>query len=203
MEGMRLQLHPGLAPRISRRRVAPRRAFGLLAAVMVAALAPAAQAKPPLLDIVPQKELRFGSFGVISSGARVVSPAGAVTNVSIMPVPGSFTGPAEFTIVYDRGNENKRAISLVIEVILLSAPPLNQSGLSATVSDFTTDLPGAANLAPGQAVTFSIDNCITRQCARSFKVGGRLQVQRAYGGGAISIPLPISANVVTIDGRRP
>lgn len=162
-----------------------------------------AGAKTPTLKILPTKELRFGSFGVVTNGSRTVSPTGAVTNVSIMPVQGSLTGPAEFSIVYDRGNETKRPINLVIEVILLAAPPLTQGGIKASVSDFTTDLPGAATLAPGQAVTFSIDNCITRLCTRSFRVGGRLQVQRAYGGGAINIPLPITANVLTVDGRRP
>ena len=162
-----------------------------------------ASAKTASIDIVPQKQLRFGSFGVMDSGSRVVSPSGAVTSIGIVPVQGSVTGPAEFAIVYDRGNESKRPVSLVIEVMLLAAPPLNQGGLVATVSEFTTDLAGAPTLAPGQAVMLAIDNCLTRQCTRTFRVGGRLQVKRSSGGGPISIPLPITANLVTVDGRRP
>jgi hypothetical protein len=160
-------------------------------------------AKPASVDIVPQKQLRFGSFGVMASGSRVVSPTGAVTSAGIVPVQGSVTGPAEFTIVYDRGNESKRSLSLVIEVTLLSAPPMNHGGLVATVSDYTTDLTNAPTLAPGQPVLLAIDNCITRQCSRTFRVGGRLQVQRTSGGGPISIPLPITAILISVDGRRP
>jgi hypothetical protein len=171
--------------------------------VLILFSAQPAQGKPATLDIVPQKELRFGSFGVLTSGTRTVSPSGAVTSTGLIPAQGSVTGPAEFNIVYDRGNESRRATTLVIEVILMAPPRLTQGGLTATVSDFTTDLPGAATLAPGQPVTFTIDNCITRLCARSFRVGGRLQVQRSYGGGPISIPLPITANVILVDGRRP
>lgn len=166
-------------------------------------LSQSALAKPASVNIVPQKQLRFGSFGVMTSGSRVVSPAGAVTSIGIIPAQGSVTGPAEFTIVYDRGNENRKPVSLVIEVMLLAAPPLNQGGLVASVSDFTTDLANAPVLAPGQPVLLAIDNCITRQCSRMFRVGGRLQVQRTYGGGPISIPLPIVANLVSVDGRRP
>jgi hypothetical protein len=172
-------------------------------AIALTGHSPAALAKPATLDIVPQKQLRFGSFGVMASGSRTVSPSGAVTSVGIIPVQGSATGPAEFTITYDRGNENRRPVSLVIEVVLHAAPPLNLGGMVATVSDYTTDLANAPTLAPGQVVALTIDNCNTRLCSRSFRVGGRLQVQRSSGGGPISIPLPITATVILVDGRRP
>ena len=175
----------------------------LLLGLTLIGFSDSALAKPASIDIVPQKQLRFGSFGVMSSGSRVVSPSGAVTSVGIVPVQGSVTGPAEFTIVYDRGNESKRSLSLVIEVTLLPAPPMNQRGLVATVSDYTTDLANAPTLAPGQPVTLAIDNCLTRQCSRTFRVGGRLQIQRSSRGGPISIPLPITANLISVDGRRP
>lgn len=179
-----------------------RRAAGLVG-LALAVLPGFAEAKPPQLDVIAQRQLRFGTFGVMSSGARVVSPSGAVTNFAIIPASGSVTGPAEFTVVYDRGNESKRALSLVIEVILLPPPPLAQGGLAATVSDFTSDLPEAPVLVPGQPVTLAINNCQTRLCARTFRVGGRLQVQRSYGGGTIAIPLPITANLLSVDGKRP
>jgi hypothetical protein len=175
----------------------------LIAAGFAAVLPQMAQAKPPKLEIVVQKQLRFGTFGVMTSGTRMVSPSGAVTSVAIIPVAGSVTGPAEFTIAYDRGNESRRSISLVIEVFLMEAPRVSQGGLSATVTDFTTDLPGISTLAPGRPVTIAIDNCLTRVCARTFRVGGRLQIQRSYGGGTITVPLPIVANLITVDGRRP
>jgi hypothetical protein len=162
-----------------------------------------AQAKPASLDLRAQRELRFGSFGVMASGARVVSPTGAVTNQSIFPVPGGITGPAEFAIVYDRGNESRMALNLVIDLTVLSIPRFTTPTLSGTLSDLTSDLPGAPGLTSGQVVRLTINNCLTRTCQISFKVGGRLQVDRSGVGGAVSIPIPMSVTLVEVNGRRP
>jgi Domain of unknown function (DUF4402) len=176
---------------------------GLSATMVGLALPSETQAKPAKLEIISQKELRFGTFGVLTSGSRVVSPSGAVTSIAIIPVAGSATGPAEFTVSYDRGNESRRSLNLVIEVFLMEPPRVTQGGLSAAVGDFTTDLPGVTSLVPGRPVTIAINNCQTRVCARSFRVGGRLQIQRSYGGGTINVPLPIVANLISVDGSKP
>src|SRR5512143_2915484 len=82
----------------------PGRARACLGVAMLG-LYPAQQAaaKPPSVKVLANADLRFGAFGVMATGARTISTAGAVTNFGIIPVPGSPTGPAEFSVVYDRG----------------------------------------------------------------------------------------------------
>ncbi len=166
--------------------------------LLLALTAVPADAAPPLLTITPGADLRFGTFAVFGSGSRTVTAQGAVVDNAIFSEPGSVTGPAEFLLSFDRGNESKFPIDVIIELVL-SGPNMQQvGGVSGTVSAFTSDLPGAPVIVPGQPVTVSMLRCPSRVCTRSFRVGGRLDVTKYHGGASLAIPLPIDATVVVV-----
>lgn len=159
----------------------------------------AAWAAQPRLTVQPGRDLSFGSFVVFSQGSRTVSATGAVTSSSVLPAGQDLAFPASFTVSYDRGNESRRPINLVIQVQLMTPPPLATGGITGSLSGFSTDLAGYPAINPGQVMTLAIDNCTTRTCSRSFRIGARLDVRRSYGGGRIGIPLPVTAVLVAIN----
>lgn len=176
--------------------------FRHLTAFLLASLAlpEAARAARPELRVLPTAKLSFGSFVVFSQGSRTVSASGAVSSAGIEPAGQDSTYPASFTVNYDRGNESRRPISLVIDIQLMQPPPVTIAGVTGTLSGFTTDLAGAGAISPGQVITIAIDNCTSRQCARSFRIGGRLDVQRSQGGGGtVIIPLTVVATLVSVN----
>ncbi len=158
-----------------------------------------ASAKVPTLLISSDSDLRFGSFIVIGSGSRTVTAAGMVSDVSIVPAGRGDTGPARFTVSYDRGNESKRVLSLVIEVVLSSVPRIVRGGVSAQLGQFVSDIPGAASVQPGSPIVLTIPNCSARVCSRTFAIGGRLDVTSQFGGASFQIPLPIDAVIRSVD----
>lgn len=161
-----------------------------------------AEAQRPQLNIISNSDLRFGSFVVLGSGSRTVSPNGAVTDVSLIPAGSGGTGPARFTISYDRGNRRIRPADLEFEVVFSSVPLTTQGGVQARVSSFQSDLPGYRNFSPGQIIQLTLQNCRTRICSRTFNVGARLDVQRNYGGAQLNIPLPVDAALISIRRSR-
>lgn len=158
-----------------------------------------ASAKVPALTISADSDLRFGSFVVMGSGSRSVSAAGMVSDVSIVPAGHGDTGPARFTVSYDRGNENKHVLNLVIEVVLSSVPRIVRGGVSAQLGQFNSDIPGAANVQPGSPIVLTIPNCSARVCSRTFMIGGRLDLVSQFGGASFQIPLPIDAAIRSVD----
>jgi len=172
--------------------------IGFAAIVWLAGAAPTFAATPAV-TLSADAPLRYGAFVVFSSGSRTVSATGAVTNVSITPIASAPVGPAQFTVAYDRGNQNGKPITVVLQVVLASAPQVSQGGVTGRLSAFDSDLPGALNLLPGQAVTYTIANCTTRVCSKTFRVGARLDVTRSTGGAALSIQLPVLATLISVD----
>lgn len=161
-------------------------------------LAMPAWAAPPSLTITPRADLRFGSFAVFGSGSRTVTAQGAVFDSGIFSQPGSTTGPAEFELTFDRGNESKFPVDVIIELVL-SGPNVQQNGgVTGTVSGFTSDLPVAPVIVPGRAITLTMLRCLSRVCRTSFRVGGRLDVAKQFGGASLAIPLPIDATIVVV-----
>lgn len=154
------------------------------------------------ITITPLTPLRFGSFVVISTGSRTVSHTGAVTNTSIFPVSGDASGPATFELAYNRGNNagvngaNAKPLTVQVELTLLPVQPIETGGVSGTLGDFTTDLSGAPALQSGVPVQIAIENCTTRICRRTFRVGGRIFVNRSSGGATLSFALPIAATLL-------
>ena len=176
-----------------------RRAFAPVLAAASLVLAPPAAAAPAVLTITQNTALRFGAFVVISSGSRTVGANGAVTNVSVFPVGSAPVGPAQFTVTYDRGNNNQKPIDIVFEVILPGVSPVSQAGVTGRLSAFDSDLAGAMVLVPGRAYQYTLANCVTRTCSKTFKVGAKLDVTRSSGGAVLTIGLPMVANLILVN----
>lgn len=164
-------------------------------------LAPvAALAKPAEITIASEADLRFGTFMVFGSGSRTVSTSGAVQDQSVIALEGRPTGPARFTLTFDRGNESRQV--LAIEAVLLISPvaPTRQQGVQASVSAYETDIPGSSGLlVPGQPVQVQLRNCARRLCSLTFNLGARLDVTRVYGGADLSLPIPVDVAVLSVD----
>ena len=161
---------------------------------------PVVHSAPRQITVSPDSELRFGTFLVFGSGARVVAPGGATTNVSIFPVPGDSTAPARFTVTYDRGNNaanNRRPRTVEIELVMSQPAPVTVNGVTGRVSAFNTDLPGVGRIEPGRAFRLTIPNCQTRTCSASFQIGGRIDVTRQANGAELTIPLMMDAVLIS------
>jgi len=141
--------------------------------------------------------MRFGAFAVFGRGARSLSAYGGVSDEAIFPIPGSVVAPAQFTVSFDRGNESRRPIDVEIQLLLLDPGPVVQGGVSATLSNLATDLPGAASLIPGQPIILTLQRCVSRICSRTFRLGGRLEIARSSGGAQLRIPLMLEATLVS------
>ena len=172
-------------------------AFGLAAALWLGH-ADAALAQQAGISLSADANLRFGTFAVVSSGWRNVSAAGTVTDSGVFAVNTSGIGPAQFTVSYDRGSGNTSAVTITFALLLANSGSVTQSGVTGTLSNFDTDLGGLTLFLPGQTILANISNCTTRICSRSFRVGGRIDVTRSSGGAALSVPLPITVNLIGV-----
>lgn len=168
-----------------------------LAIAALAALAPtAAFADPASVIVTVEQDLRFGRFAVPSGGSRTVTPAGAVITTGLLPFPGEPTGPARVTILFDRGNESRRSIDVLLQVMIVAPQNFVQGGITGTLSGLATDLAGAGGA--GQTVTLTISGCQERRCSRSFNVGGRIDITRASSGGSVRVPLSATATILQV-----
>ena len=156
------------------------------------------------LTVRAEQQLRFGTLVVEGNGSRSVSALGEVTNDNVLPMGYAGVGPAQFTISYDRGANNGRPISVLVQITLANLPPVTQGAITGALGDFDTDLPGATRIEPGHPITTTITGCTTRICMVTFHVGARLSITRAGGdtpnGGAFSISPPVTASVLTVTG---
>lgn len=162
-----------------------------------------AQAAPAEVRIVAESDLDFGVFMVFGPGSRTVSAQGAVTDSAIVPLEGRTPAPARFAIHYDRGNNDRKAIDIELELVMTAPPPVRVGGVTGSLSSFETNLPAATRIQPGQAVRISIRACRTRVCSQRFQVGGRLDVSRQFGGAHLAIPLPFDVQVISVDRQNP
>ncbi|MGB7408592.1 MAG: DUF4402 domain-containing protein, partial [Pontixanthobacter sp.] len=165
---------------------------------LIGLCAPPAHAARPQLRIVSEGELRFGSFAVMDSGYRIVGPNGGVQSSGIFSITSGDTGPARFTIQYDRGNNGRRRLNLRIQLVLSATPVVTEKGIVARLSSYRTDLPGAGAVQPGRIIELNIPNCTQRVCSKSFSLGARLDIERSFGGGQIEVPIPIDAVLISV-----
>ena len=164
----------------------------------LACLATGADAAQPAFALTVNSDLRFGSFVVMATGARVVGATGAVTNIGIYPIASGATGPAQFTVAYDRGNNGNKVLDIAIEIIMGSVPSVGGGGVTGALSGFTTDMPGVPTIATGQIIPIAITGCRDRICSRTFRIGSRLDVSRSGTGRTIAIPIPLTATLVNV-----
>lgn len=167
-------------------------------AAAAAGLPTGAFGAPAQIQITPQSDLRFGSFAVMDRGYRIVGPSGNVQSVGIFSINNGDTGPARFTISYDRGNNGRRLLNLRIQLVLSSAPVVLQGGVEARLTAYQTDLPGYSTVTAGQIIEINIPNCVQRVCQTSFNLGGRLDVDRNFGGAQVSIPIPADVVLISV-----
>lgn len=179
------------------RKPRPLTTIGAICTCLCLCLGPA-RAAPPQLTIVPQSDLRFGSFAVMGSGYRIVSPSGAVQDSGIFSTTTGDTGPAQFIVAYDRANNSKRALNLQIQLTFLPPQTVQVGGVTANLSAYQSDIPGASQIVPGQIVEINIPNCAARVCQTTFRMGGRLDVDRTSGGASVAIPIPVDALLVSV-----
>ena len=158
-----------------------------------------AGADAPALRILPESELRFGRFAVPTRGSIVVSPTGSVTRNGIISVSPGDTSPARFTVRYDRGNNGNRILQLRIRLVFAAPSGVTQGGVTANLSALQSDLPNYPTIAPNQIVEITIPNCRQRVCERRFTIGGRLDVDRRFGGASVAIPIPVDAFLVSVN----
>ena len=182
-------------------RFAYRRLFMVTASVSILASG-TLHPKTPEVLIVSESDLQFGKFMVFGTGSRTVSASGVVRDLSIVPLEGARTAPARFTLSYDRGNESKHVLDIELEIVLSAPPAVMIDGVSGRVSELETDLAGTGRVSPGQPIRVRMRNCRTRVCSQSFQVGGKISVDRRYGGAVLSIPIPIDATVLMAERLR-
>jgi hypothetical protein len=152
------------------------------------------------LTISQDMPLRFGSIVVFGHGSRSVSANGETGNDQIYPVGINTSGPARFTVTYDRGSDPLREVSVTYLIMLGGVAPVNQSGLTGTLSRFDSDLPEASSILPGRGVVQTMPPCISQTCRSTFHIGAWLEVTQAKGGGTLSFSLPVSAKLVSVQG---
>lgn len=157
---------------------------------------------PARVTVTADSDLHFGTFMVFGSGQRTVSPTAAVTDNAIVPLEGSSPSPARFTVTYNRGNQSRRPLDIEIDVYLHSVSRVSIGGIEASLTSLRTDVAGQSQLESGRPIRITIPNCRTRICARSFSVGGTLNVNRSYGGASLTIPIPVYVELVSDDRAR-
>lgn len=152
----------------------------------------------PDLRVISANDLRFGSFAVIGRGYRIVRPSGDVESVGLFSTGGGDTGPARFTVQYDRGNNGRRRLNLKVDLVFSSAPVVTEEGVVARLTSYRTDLPNYPAVSAGQVIQIEIPNCVQRVCSKTFNLGGRLDVTRNYGGALIEVPIPVDAVLTSV-----
>jgi hypothetical protein len=178
------------------------RTWAILASVLLGlgAAAPARAAQG--LTVTADQALRFGSFVVVGTGTRTVSAAGTVTDSNTYPVSGAATGPAQFTLVYERaiqlGIPVNLPILVTVQIIIAPVAPVTQNGVTGTISRFTTDLPGNPTVTAGQAFSYTLPLCVTLICQQTFRVGGSIDASQSTAGTTITAPLSVTATIQTV-----
>lgn len=170
----------------------------ILAALTCLPLSYQVNAKEPQVRIVAESDLRFGTFMVFGSGSRTVSANGMVTDSSLVALEGNPTGPARFSLSYDRGNQSKHVIDIEVELVVSPGSTVQQQGVRGSLSAFQTDLPGVGSISPGQPIRVLLRNCRERVCSQSFTIGARLDVSRQFGGANLIIPIPVDVAIISV-----
>lgn len=152
--------------------------------------------------VVAESDLRFGTFMVFGNGSRTVSASGLVTDNAIVALEGNPTGPARFTVSYDRGNESVHVLDIELELVVSAVGMVQDDGVQGTLTAFQTDLAGTGAFTPGQPIRIRMRNCRERVCSQSFNIGARLDVSRQYGGADLVVPIPVDVAVISVERSR-
>ncbi|MCX7284633.1 MAG: DUF4402 domain-containing protein [Novosphingobium sp.] len=159
----------------------------------------AAGAAPASITVSAERDLEFGTFAVPASGWRWVSTTGEIRDGGILAFSGSLVAPARYSIIFDRGNESRRPLDVLVQVMMIAPRSFVAGGVSASLSNLASDLPDAGSTPSGLSATVRIANCRERRCAVSFNVGGRIDVSRTQGGATLRIPIAVTAAILSVN----
>lgn len=162
--------------------------------------APALAAPPTSLEATADAPLTFGTIVTSSGGSRTVSADGSTSNNGVFALGSSSSAPAQFTMTFERPPGNRTVYQLTFLFSLPAPPAVSVGGLQGTLSGFTTDLPGIAQLQPGQIATYTQPSCATTTCSVMFHVGATLTVTPASSRANLTFPLVLQTTVIAVLG---
>lgn len=171
------------------------------AALVVAAPALAATTAPQATFVATANQpLQFGTVVTAGSGSRTVGPDGSTSNAGIFPLGDRTSGPASFTMTYTPASGAQSLCDLRIQIILQQPATQGTNGITATVSNFTTDIPTLPTLPTGLIRVFTLPNCGTTTCSITFHVGGTLTISGGTSPASLTFPLVLLTSVTTVLG---
>jgi hypothetical protein len=170
----------------------------LVIAVLAGLVAQPGLAREAEIVVTSDQALRFGTLLVPAAGSRIVSARGTVADVGLYQIGNDPVGPAQFTVTYDRGNESKRSINVVVQVLLAGGQRVRVGSVEAQVSGLESDIAAISGLPSGAIATFTMVNCRERRCTQVFRVGAKLDLVRPAGGAEVVVPLTASATVMAV-----
>ncbi|MDF8334622.1 DUF4402 domain-containing protein [Novosphingobium cyanobacteriorum] len=169
-------------------------------ALVAAALLCSAGVRAAEVAVTYDTALRYGRFVVPgTTGSRTVAASGTVTDSGVLPIAGYPVGPGQFTVSYDReSSKGGQTLAIVMLLQLTGGQTVTSGGVSGRIAQFNTDLGGLGSLLPGATMSLSLVSCRTQVCSRSFRVGGRLEVTRNFGGATLAIPVTLTATLLSV-----
>jgi hypothetical protein len=159
---------------------------------------PASAAPPTSLDLTADTPLTFGTIVTSGGGSRTVGADGSTSDNGVFTLGSSTSAPAQFTMTFERPPGNRSVYQLVFLFSLPTPSGVNVGGVSGSLSGFTTDLPGIAQLQPGQVATYIVPNCATTSCSVTFHVGATLTVTPATSRTNLTFPLVLQCTVIAV-----
>ena len=190
--GLHCALHPFLA----------RLAGGLIACgcALVQGVSPALADPPTRLDATADTPLTFGTIVTSAGGSRTVGADGSTSDNGVFAVGSSSCAPAQFTLTFSRPPGNRTVYQLIFLIALPVPSGVSVGGVQGSLAGFTTDLPGIAQLQPGQAATYNAPTCATTACSVTFHVGATLTVTPATSRASLTFPLVLQTTVIAVLG---
>lgn len=160
--------------------------------------APALAAPPTSLDVTADAPLTFGTIVTSGGGSRTVGADGSTSDNGVFALGSSVSAPAQFSMTFERPPGDRSVYQLVFLFSLPAPSKLSVGGVQGSLSAFTTDLPGIAQLQPGQVASYIVPNCASTTCAVTFHVGATLTVTPATSRTNLTFPLVLQCTVLAV-----
>ena len=171
-----------------------------LLALSCGIVAPAQAQSVSTLTSSADQTLRFGTIVTGGSGSRTVSASGAITDSGVFPVGVQSAGPAQFTLTYYRAPGDLRFLLLTFQITLMSVPKVSVNGVQGSLTGFTSDIPGAPTIQPGQTVNYILPLCLQTLCTVTFHIGATLNIVQPNTGANLTFALPVVTTVTSAFG---
>lgn len=181
--------------------MALRRKGAWASGVMVAMALPASLSAQTVtqsssLLLTQDEPLRFGSFAVLDHGSKSVGALGAVIDEGLIPLGSAHENPAQFTLIWQRGDNSVQPVTVVVQLAFGKPPPAIAGSITAQITSYETDLGGLSTITPGGGLSYTFASCTSRTCSATFRVGARIDVTATGDGAPVTLALPITARIV-------